>query len=187
VEPLQRHAGPLQLLVEPGHVGQRPRHADEIPHPPEQPGFELGVVPLGRQWPRQVCHAGPPTVLGHRGHAHAAGTGNGPVGQVLLVLQSKNFADLPHRYPLRHLSGRPPFGGSPYRGDQAADERSGSESAIGIPGTGDHDAPLSAIRLDRNERSGSVGTGDQDEPEPSVAHVAERIDRDQCANRGVGA
>jgi hypothetical protein len=48
---------------------------------------------------------------------------------------------------------------------QATDERSGSESAITIPGTGDHDAPESTIRINRNERSGWTGTGDQDASE----------------------
>jgi len=50
----------------------------------------------------------------------------------------------------------------------ATDERSGSESAITIPGTGDHDAPESVIRIERNERSGWIGTGDQNGPEPSL-------------------
>jgi len=59
--------------------------------------------------------------------------------------------------------------GPPYRAGRATDERSRSESAITIPGMGDHDAPESAIRIDRNERSGSAGTGDQDGPEPAVA------------------
>jgi hypothetical protein len=48
-------------------------------------------------------------------------------------------------------------GGPPYRRAVATDERSGSESAITIPGRGDHDAPGSMIRMKRNERSGSAG------------------------------
>ncbi|MGH7311250.1 MAG: helix-turn-helix domain-containing protein [Candidatus Rokuibacteriota bacterium] len=59
-------------------------------------------------------------------------------------------------------------GGPPYRAGWTTDERSGSESAITIPGTGDHDAPESVIRIERNERSRSAGTGDQDGPEPST-------------------
>src|SRR5437870_2886037 len=57
---------------------------------------------------------------------------------------------------------------APYRARLATDERSRSESAITIPGTGDHDAPESVIRIDRKERSRSAGTSDQDASEPAV-------------------
>ena len=97
VEPLQGHPRPLELLVDPGHVGQRPGHAHDVPHPLEQPGFELGVVPLGRQRPCQARLPGPAAILRHRAQAHAAGAGDRPVGQALLVLQSKNLADLSHQ------------------------------------------------------------------------------------------
>src|SRR5207245_3194623 len=56
---------------------------------------------------------------------------------------------------------------APYRARLATDERSRSESAITIPGTGDHDAPESVIRIDRKERSRSAGTSDQDASEPA--------------------
>jgi hypothetical protein len=42
------------------------------------------------------------------------------------------------------------YGGPPYRAGWATDERSGSEPAITIPGIGDHDAPESMIRIERN-------------------------------------
>src|SRR5206468_3824826 len=57
---------------------------------------------------------------------------------------------------------------APYRARLATDERSGSESAITIPGMGDHDAPESVIRIERKERSRSAGTSDQDESEPAL-------------------
>src|SRR5437870_2807095 len=57
---------------------------------------------------------------------------------------------------------------APYRARLATDERSGSESAITIPGMGDHDAPESVIRIERKERSRSAGTSDQDASEPAV-------------------
>src|SRR5262249_36666859 len=41
--------------------------------------------------------------------------------------------------------------GHPTRQAAATDERSGSESAITIPGMGDHDPLESAIRIKRNE------------------------------------
>jgi hypothetical protein len=97
VEPLQGHPGPLELLVDPGHIGQRPGHPDDVAHPLEEPGFKLGVVPLGRQRPPQVCLPSPAAVLRHRAQPHAVGPGDGPVGQALLVLESKNLADLSHR------------------------------------------------------------------------------------------
>src|SRR5437870_8879796 len=59
---------------------------------------------------------------------------------------------------------------APYRARLATDERSRSESAITIPGTGDHDAPESVIRIDRKERSRSAGTSDQDASEPARVH-----------------
>src|SRR2546427_2476861 len=55
-----------------------------------------------------------------------------------------------------------------YRARLATDERSGSESAITIPGMGDHDAPESVIRIERKERSRSAGTSDQDASEPAL-------------------
>ena len=97
VQPLQGDTRALELLVDPGHVGQGPGHADHVAHPLEQPGFHLGLVPVGRQGPRQPRLLGAAAVLRHRAQAHAAGQGNGPVGQALLVLQSKNLADLPHQ------------------------------------------------------------------------------------------
>src|SRR5437870_3151047 len=60
---------------------------------------------------------------------------------------------------------------APYRARLATDERSGSESAITIPGMGDHDAPESVIRIERKERSRSAGTSDQDESEPARKEV----------------
>src|SRR5439155_19078394 len=63
---------------------------------------------------------------------------------------------------------------APYRARLATDERSGSESAITIPGMGDHDAQESVIRIERKERSRSAGTSDQDESEPAVRHVNDR-------------
>src|SRR5439155_2993485 len=57
----------------------------------------------------------------------------------------------------------------PYRARLAPDERSASESAITIPGMGDHDAPELVIRIERKERSRSAGTSDQDESEPAVS------------------
>src|SRR3989442_2776862 len=50
---------------------------------------------------------------------------------------------------------------APYRARLVTDERSGSESAITIPGMGDHDAPESVIRIERKERSGWTGTRTQ--------------------------
>jgi hypothetical protein len=58
----------------------------------------------------------------------------------------------------------------------ATDERSRSEPAITIPGIGDHDAPESMIRIERNERSRSPGTGDQDGPEPSLEGLRLAVD-----------
>jgi hypothetical protein len=83
--------------VEPGHVGERPGHAHDVADPLEQPGLELSVVPLGGQRPRQAGLLGPVAVLSHRPHAHPAGPGNGPVGEALLVLQTKDFTDLSHQ------------------------------------------------------------------------------------------
>ena len=40
---------------------------------------------------------GPAAVLRHRAQPDPAGPGDGPVGQALLVLQSKNLADLSHQ------------------------------------------------------------------------------------------
>ena len=61
-------------------------------------GFELGVVvPLGGERPRQIRPLGPAAIVRHRAEADPAGAGNRPVGQVLVVLQSQNLADLPHR------------------------------------------------------------------------------------------
>ena len=80
VKPLQGHPRPLEFLVDPGHVGQRPRHAHDVTDALEQPGFELGIVPLGRQRPRQSRLPGSAAVLGHRPQPHAAGPGDGPVG-----------------------------------------------------------------------------------------------------------
>jgi predicted HTH transcriptional regulator len=39
---------------------------------------------------------------------------------------------------------------------------------------GDHDAPESAIRMDRKKRSGSAGTGDQNGPEPPLWNAVSR-------------
>ena len=47
VQPLQGHAGPFELLVDPRHVRQRPRHADDVSDPPEQPSLQLRVVEVG--------------------------------------------------------------------------------------------------------------------------------------------
>src|SRR5438445_2123955 len=63
---------------------------------------------------------------------------------------------------------------APYRARLATDERSRSESAITIPGTGDHNAPESVIRIDRKERSRSAGTSDQDASEPAHGIILER-------------
>src|SRR5256885_6276302 len=60
---------------------------------------------------------------------------------------------------------------APYRARLATDERSGSESAITIPGMGDHDAPESVIRIERKERSRSAGTSDQDASEPALGDL----------------
>ena len=54
------------------------------------------------------------------------------------------------------------------------------------PGMGDHDAPESAIRMDRNERSGSAGTGDQDGPEYPVESATVVTDRMSGQSRGFG-
>src|SRR6266849_3763071 len=83
--------------------------------------------------------------------------------------------------------------GHPTEWGQATDERSGSESAITIPGTGDQDAPESVIRIKRNERSGWIGTGDQDAseyalmPEPRVIKPYERLVASQREWRDVVA
>ena len=97
VEQLQRYSRPLQLLMEPGHVGPGPGHAHKRVDLPEEPGFQLGVVPLGGQRPRQIRLLGPAAIIRHRAEADPTGAGDRPVGQVLVVLQSKNFANLPHR------------------------------------------------------------------------------------------
>jgi len=97
VQPLERDPWSLELAVDPGHVGQGSGHTDEVADPLEQPGLELGVVPLGRQRPAQGRLLSPAAVLGHRAQPHATRPGDRPVGQALLVLQSKDLANLPHR------------------------------------------------------------------------------------------
>jgi hypothetical protein len=97
VQPQQGHARPLEFLMQPRHVGQRPRHAHDVADPSEQPSFELRVVPLGRQWPRHASLLGAVAVRPDRAHAHPTGPGNRPVGQVLLILQPKNLTDLSHQ------------------------------------------------------------------------------------------
>ena len=78
--------------------GQRPGHADHVADPLEQPGLELGVVPLGRHAATSGRPAGPGwQYVRHRPHAHPAGPGDGPVGQALLVLQSQDFTNLSHQ------------------------------------------------------------------------------------------
>jgi hypothetical protein len=97
VEPLQGHPGSLELLVELGHGGQRSGDPHHVANPAEQTGLELGVIPLGRQRPRHAGLLSPVAVRPHRADADPAGPGNGPVGQVLLVFQPKDFTDLSHQ------------------------------------------------------------------------------------------
>jgi hypothetical protein len=97
MEPLQRDPGPLELLVDPGHVGLRPGHAHDVVHAPEESGFELRIVPLHRQRPRQIRLPSPAAVFRHGAEPDPAGPGDRPVGQALLVLQAQNLANLSHR------------------------------------------------------------------------------------------
>src|SRR5439155_4487067 len=137
---------------------------------PEEPGFELGVVPLGGERPRQIHPLGPAAIVRHRAEADPAGRAIARWGRRWSYF-SRRISRTCLIDSLSVMSvGDPPFSkGPPYlRAGWATDERSGSEFAITIPGIGDHDAPESMIRIDRNERSGSAGTGDQDASEPSA-------------------
>jgi hypothetical protein len=147
---LQRHAWALEFLVDPDHVRQGAWNPHQVTDPSEQPGLELAVVQLLGQGPPQACLGGPPTVFRDRAHADATGPGDGPVGQAGPELQPQNLPHLPHPYPLRWHVG-PSFLEVPYRRRRAPEERSRW--------------PESVIRMDRNERSGSVGISDQDGPE----------------------
>ncbi len=135
-QPLERHPGARELLVDPGHVGERPRDPDEIMDPVEEPGLQLGIVQVLRQRPGQADPFGPAAVLGDRAQADPARPGDGPVGEPLAVLQSQNLADLSHQSPRIGHAGRLLGWRPPYRGRDATAERSGLEPAIRMPRNG---------------------------------------------------
>jgi hypothetical protein len=133
VQPLQSHPGPLELPVDPGHVGPGPGHADQVAHTPEEPGFELGVVPLGRQGPGQ---AGLPCSVAVRSH------GAQPTPQARAIARWGRRCSYFRRRISRtclisSLSvmsvGALLHEEPPYRAGRATDERSRSESAIRSP------------------------------------------------------
>jgi hypothetical protein len=97
VQPLQGDARAFELLVNPRHVRHRSRDTDEFAHPPEQPRLQLRVVEVGGERPCQCRALSPAAVLRHRPQAHAARTGDRPVGQALLVLQPQNLSHLSHQ------------------------------------------------------------------------------------------
>src|SRR5262245_26918973 len=158
--------------MHPDHVGPRPRHADEIAHPLEQPGLELGVVPLRGERPAQSRL---------RARRQYSDTVPSPTPQARAIARCgrrcSSFSRRISRTCLIDSLSVMSVGallpeGPPYRRAATTDELSGSESAITIPGRGDHDAPEFAIRMKRNERSGWIGTGDHDRPEPSLSSAS---------------
>jgi hypothetical protein len=105
-EAQQRHPGPLELVVDPGHVRQGSGNPDQVANALEEAAFELPVVPVLRQGPHQPGLVGPAAVLRHRPHADPTRPGDGAVGQALLVLQPQDFTYLSHQQPLRRHVGR---------------------------------------------------------------------------------
>jgi hypothetical protein len=92
---VQRHARPLQLLMDPHQVGRRPLPPRRGQH--EQPRLQSGVVQLRRERPAEPGPPRPAHVLRHCPHAHPQRPGNRPVAQATLVLQSQDLAYLSHR------------------------------------------------------------------------------------------
>jgi hypothetical protein len=134
----------------------------------EQARFERRVVELARQWPGQTRLTGTAHMHRHRSHPDRARLGDLTVGQLGLVLELENLAQLPHRQPLRsHPVRSPCVSGGPTVGSLPMSDQDGRNPdhearnldhvlittcgtvitmpgiAITIPRNDDHDGPES--------------------------------------------
>src|SRR6185295_7944269 len=102
---LQRHAAPMQLLVNVAVVDRCPRRRNVTPAVTEQRRFELSVRHLLSAFPR---HAGLPRaseLAAHRAHRHAQRAGDLALAAPEM-LQPKEFTNLSHAEAFRHARGR---------------------------------------------------------------------------------
>jgi len=84
----QRYAGPLQLSVHMGPVGQRPCRLLIERRRREQPALELDVVHPFRDRPGDANHGSPPQILTDRRSADANSDGDLPFAHAKGVAQS---------------------------------------------------------------------------------------------------
>jgi hypothetical protein len=137
--------------VEPHHLRERPRDPDQVVHPLEQAGLQVGVVHLVGKRPTQpgldcstAVRRGPRPVEAGRRPTALAGS-RGSVASVASPSASRHF-------PLRrHLTGAAAL---PMRLQDGRNRRSGR--------------PERAITFRRNPCSGSSGTGVQDRSESAL-------------------
>ena len=105
-EQLQRDAVAFQFAVDVRAVGPR---SEAVPHrlaATKQPGLERRVVQLGRQRPAEPARSRLLQIPRNRSCADNAGQSYFPVRQSLLMLEPKDFPNLPHQ----QLYGRLPDG-----------------------------------------------------------------------------
>lgn len=142
VKPLQGHAGPIELLVDP-----RPCRAEAAARPPRRGRAGTAGLPVGR---RPTRAAGARSGLPAGARRPYSDTVPNPTPQARAIARwDRRCSYFSRRTSRTCLIGSVsvmfvgallPRGPS-YRAGCATDERSGSESDITIPGTGDHDGP----------------------------------------------
>src|SRR5215831_19126775 len=97
----QRHVSSLQFLVHLRPVRQRSRWSLVKAGGCKQPRLQLGVADLRRDWPRDANDFGAGHELADGRFANPGGPAHLTDAELVLVCQAQNFANLPHRHPLR--------------------------------------------------------------------------------------
>jgi hypothetical protein len=153
--------------VEPRHVGEGPGDAQQVVHPLEEPGLQLGVVEVLGERPAQPGLGRPAAVLEDGPQADPAGAGHRPLGQPP-PHRSRRISRICCISSLAVAIPAPPCAGRHLTGAAALPMRvqDGRNRRSGIPRErGDHLAPQSVFRILRNRCSRSIGIGVQDAPE----------------------
>jgi hypothetical protein len=165
----ERHVRPTQFAMHHRPVRHRPMLARHIRRRRIEQRFQLRVVEPVRQRPVQPRQPGPAQIGVHRTDAQPQAGTDRPLAQPLREPLAQHLAYLPHRQSLaRHsdplLLGK---GSALPMVEDCRQQRPtvAPQIAFMITGTGVHDRPESAFRINWNACSRSNGFGVHDPPE----------------------